>query len=345
VKLNAAGKLGVAITENDNGEQESLFSGTHTAIRKGNEFNKLTVIYTADRFEVYVNGVAVCDPLSVPVRLQPVNIALGLSGGGKSLAEFRRLTVWSADGLPTPEERLKNHEVPVKDSFRLPFTWPAVALREGRVTLPDLDMVKPLKKDDFNDPTTGWPQGKSENKGLVVDRGYKDGTYFIYKDFNGGYSYGGSGQFIGFATFVCQMEGRVVDDTRSSWDLWFGNDQQRKALIVRLNGAGKFRVALWDYDKGDQALLYSGSHTAIKRGNEFNKLTVIYTAERLEVYVNGIAVCDPVLVPLRLQPVRIALGVSGGVKSSAEFRRLSIWPADGLPTPEERLKAGALSVK
>jgi hypothetical protein len=132
------------------------------------------------------------------------------------------------------------------------------------------------------------------------------------------------------------MEGRVVDDTRSSWDLWFGNDQQRKALIVRLNGAGKFRVALWDYDKGDQALLYSGSHTAIKRGNEFNKLTVVYTADRLELFVNGVAACDPIVAPLRLQPVRVALGVSGSVKDTAEFRHLSIWSADGLPKPEER---------
>jgi hypothetical protein len=93
---------------------------------------------------------------------------------------------------------------------------------------------------------------------------------------------------------------------------------------------------VWDYDKGDQALLYSGVHAAIEKGHEFNKLTVIYTADRLEIFVNGVAVCDPVIVPLRLQPVRIALGESGPVKDTAEFRRLSIWSADGLPKPEER---------
>ncbi len=345
LKLNAAGKLKVVLTENDNDEQEPLFSGTHVAIRKGNEFNRLAVIYTAERLEVYVNGVAVCDPLSVPVRLQPVNIALGLSGGGKSSAEFRRLTVSSADGLPTPEERLKNREVPVKDSFRLPFTWTVAALREGRVTLPDLGMLKLLKTDDFKDPTTGWPQGKSENKGIAVQRGYKDGTYFIRKEYDSGWSYGGSSQFVGFSSIVCQAEGRVVDDKLASWDLWFGSEQQRKAIIVRLNGVGIYRVVLWDYDKGDQVLLQAGTHSAITRGNEFNKVTVIYTVDRLEVFVNGIAVCDPVLLPIHLQTVRLALGISGGVKSTTEFRRLSIWSTDGLPTPEERIKTGAVPLK
>lgn len=345
IKLNAAGKLKVAVAEDGVDEQEPIFTGTHAAIRKGNEFNRLAVIYTADRLEVYVNGVAVCDPLTVPVRLQPVNIALGLSGSGKSTAEFRHLTVSSADGLPTPEERLKNREVPVKDSFRLPFVWPIAALREGRITLPDLGAVKVIKTDDFKDPTTGWPQGKSENKGIAVQRGYKDGTYFIHKEYDSGWSYGGSSQFVGFSSIVCQAEGRVVDDKLASWDLWFGSEQQRKAIIVRLNGVGIYRVVLWDYDKGDQVLLQAGTHKVITKGNEFNKLTVIYTVDRLEVFINGVAVCDPVALPLRLQPVRLALGISGGVKSTTEFRGLSIWSADGLPTPEERMKTGAVPAK
>jgi hypothetical protein len=247
--------------------------------------------------------------------------------------------------LPTPEDRLKTHEVPVKDSFRLPFAWPASALREGRVTLPDFDAFTPIKSDSFKDPATGWPQGKTENKGFVTEREYKDGTYVIHKEFNGGYSYGGSSRFVGLTNFVCQVDGRVVDDAFSTSDLWFGNDQQRKAVVVRLNGTGKCHVVLWDYDKGDQALLLTVSHPAIKKGNKFNKLTVIYTADQLEVYVNGVAVCDPVVVPLSLQPVRIALGASGQAKSTTEFQKLSTWSADGLPSLEERSKTNVVPPK
>ena len=340
IKLTGTGKLGVGITKYDGGDQELLFAGTHAAIRKGSEFNKVVAIFTAERLELYVNGVAVCDPIPVPIRLQPVNIALGMSGGGKCSTEFRRLVVGSAEGLATPEDRLKAKEVPVKTPFAIPFVWPAISLREGKIALPKLDQLKLLKADDFSDPSGGWPQGKSENKGFVIQQGYQDGTYFIRKEYKAGWAYGGSRKFVAFSSFVCQVDGRVVDDVNSSWDLWFGNDQQRKAVTVRLNGAGKFKVALWDYDKGDMPPLISGSHAAIKKGTDFNTLTVVYVADRLELFVNGAAICDPVAVPLHLQPVRLSLGVSTGGKGAAEFRKLSTWSADGLAKPEDRLKAG-----
>jgi serine/threonine protein kinase len=345
VKLNAAGKLTVGLGEPDSVDPEPLFSGTHAAIRKGNEFNKLTVIDTAERLEVFVNGVAVCDPLTLPIRLPAVNVGLGLSGGGKCTAEFRRLMAWSAEGLPSAEERLKTREVPVKEAVKIPFAWPVTALREGRISLPQPDASKLIKADLFNDPVTAWPQGRSENKGIIVDRGYKSGIYFIRKQFDAGWSYVGSGQFNGLSTFVCQVEARVVDDMRSNLDVWFGNDAQRKGVTVRLNSAGKLKVAVMDYDKGDLAQLYSGTHAVIKKGSEFNALTLIYTGDRLEVFVNGIAVCDPLLVPLPLQPVRLGMGMSSGGKSTVEFRRLSVWSLDALPTIEERLAALAAPSK
>ena len=345
VKLNGNGRFRVIVCDYDKGDQSELHTGLHTSIKRGNEFNKLTLIYTADRLEVYVNGVAVCDPVPAPLRLQPVIVGLGLSGV-KDTAEFRRLAVSSADGWPTPEERLKNDEFLVKETVKLPpFAWPADALRDGRILLPDLGKARLLKTDEFNDLTTGWPQGKAETKkGLSIIRGYQDGIYFIQKEYDGGWAYGGSGKFQGFSAIVCQVEGRIVDDPVANWDLWFGNDQLKKAVTVRLNGGGKFGVVLWDYDKGDQPALQSGTHAAIRKGDAFNKLTVIYTADRLEVFINGVAVCDPVPVPLRLQPVRLAFGVSG-VKGKAEFKKLSIWSADGLPPPEERFKTGATPMK
>ncbi|HEV3384866.1 MAG TPA: serine/threonine-protein kinase, partial [Gemmata sp.] len=222
--------------------------------------------------------------------------------------------------------------------------WPAEALREGRITLMDLSAVKVLKMDDFDDRATGWPHGKSEIKGATVQRGYKDGIYFIQKEIDGGATYVGNAQLGAFSNFVCQVEGRVVADPAANWELWFGNDQQRKALTVKINSAGKLTVAITENDKGEPEQLYSGTHDAIRKGYDFNKLAAIYTADRLEVFVNGVAVCDPLPVPVRLQPVSIALGVSGG-KSSAEFRRLTVWTAEGLPTPEERLKSREVPVK
>jgi serine/threonine protein kinase len=345
VTLSAAGKLTVAVTDGDNHVLESLCSCSHAAISNGAEFNRLTLISTSDRIEVFVNGVAVCDPIAAPARLRPVSLALGLIGGGKCTAEFRSVKAWAAEGLAAPEERLKSHEVPVKDAYRRPFAWPVQALREGRIPAPDFSAERLLKRDDFDASGTAWPVGRSDNKGFIAERGFKDGAYFIQKEFDSGWSYVGSSQFTGLSSFVCEVDGKLLDDAGSTWDLWFGNDQQRKALAIRVSGAGKILVGLWDYDAGYLPTLFAGAHPAIKTGRESNTLSVVYTDERIEIYVNGVAVCDPLSPPLKLQPVRVGLGVSGGGKSGAEFRRLSIWSADQLATPEERLKSGAVPSK
>jgi hypothetical protein len=39
---------------------------------------------------------------------------MGMSSGGKSTVEFRRLSVWSLDALPTIEERLAALAAPSK---------------------------------------------------------------------------------------------------------------------------------------------------------------------------------------------------------------------------------------
>ena len=90
-----------------------LFAGTHQAIKPGQEFNTLTAILRSGRLEVYVNGVAVCDPLVLNVGIERAHPGLELNGE-KARAEFERITIWSADGLPTPEERLKSGEMPAK---------------------------------------------------------------------------------------------------------------------------------------------------------------------------------------------------------------------------------------
>jgi hypothetical protein len=48
-------------------------------------------------------------------------------------------------------------------------------------------------------------------------------------------------------------------------------------------------------------------HPAIRRGDAFNTLRLILRNRQLEVYVNGVAVCDPVLLDWELPSPRLAL--------------------------------------
>ena len=58
----------------------------------------------------------------------------------------------------------------------------------------------------------------------------------------------------------------------------------------------------------------------------------------VEVYVNNVAVCDPIILDEEIASPTFALlgGVDEESGGSAEFERLTFWRADGLPTPEGR---------
>jgi hypothetical protein len=78
-------------------------------------------------------------------------------------------------------------------------------------------------------------------------------------------------------------------------------------------------------------------HRAIKRGFAFNTLLVVLRGGLLEVYVNGVAVCHPVHAGLESTPAMLALGYDVWLrKDRVEFERLTVWSAEGLPTPEAR---------
>ena len=80
----------------------------------------------------------------------------------------------------------------------------------------------------------------------------------------------------------------MVGSTSPQWGLVIGNDKVRKNVWVKLNGEGHITVGLADYDRFETLpLLHSGTHPAIKKGEEFNQLTVVVRWPRLEVYVNG----------------------------------------------------------
>jgi hypothetical protein len=77
-------------------------------LKKGaNAFNTLLVVVHNRVVEVYVNGVAVCDPVALPLSSSTPHLFLSNFSDARpgSLARFQRVTIWSAEGITPVEQR------------------------------------------------------------------------------------------------------------------------------------------------------------------------------------------------------------------------------------------------
>jgi hypothetical protein len=131
----------------------------------------------------------------------------------------------------------------------------------------------------------------------------------------------------------------VSGDPAGSWGVFLNNYQQKRGIVVAIDGGGR----LWVKPSPTEAEKHRGpqvgpiTHAAIKGGDAVNRLIVIMHDRVLEIYVNGVAVCDPVVVDRDFTPAVLALGALSHAKEvRAEFDRVTVWPANGLPTPEAR---------
>jgi len=210
-----------------------------------------------------------------------------------------------------------------------PFAWPAEALWHGRIAAPDLSQAKELYRDDFGSLDTTWPIAKSAGSEL----GREQGTYFITA---GPGLVGGAGlEDKTYANFACQVVGRVRAES-TQWFLNYTSVTNDVTVRFHLNGLQGLEVSI--LNDGPPRVAQTIRHTAINQGEEFNKLLVVAVGNRFEIYVNDVAICDPIVLDEITPPGRFALGaVANHIPVRAEFKSFTIWSAEGLPTLEERL--------
>jgi hypothetical protein len=72
-------------------------------------------------------------------------------------------------------------------------------------------------------------------------------------------------------------------------------------------------------------------------------LLVVVRGRLVEVYVNGAAVCNPIVLDREITPAYLNPAVlpdADAVKAKkwtrAEFKRFTLWPAEVIPRPEAR---------
>lgn len=63
---------------------------------------------------MFVNGVAVCNPVEIDLPLEPVAVHLRTVANAPGRVEFRHFSLWSKANVPTPHERWQLGQVPLR---------------------------------------------------------------------------------------------------------------------------------------------------------------------------------------------------------------------------------------
>jgi serine/threonine protein kinase len=214
------------------------------------------------------------------------------------------------------------------------YAWPANELRAGLVPAPDLGRAEPLFQDTFADAKSGFPVGEARD-GF---HGYVGGRYVIVfrhrtvqlcrvplDRVRAGAPDNG---------LACEIVGNV-SGWQGLWGVALAGPGQEDRVTVHLGKDGTVRVAHRVGGKAEVVAVPPLQHPAIHRGADAsNTLLVILRGRQLEVYVNSVAVCDPVPLERALASPEAYLACSGPPDDAgvvAEFYRVTAWSVADLP--------------
>jgi serine/threonine protein kinase len=228
---------------------------------------------------------------------------------------------------------------PTTPALQPGFSWPAEALRQGRITAPDLSQARLLFKDEFTDAESGFAVMTTAGRSLR----YEKGSYRL-QHFDHGASRAHRLKPMPGGEFICEVVARVKGGPTNAWGVQLNNFEQLQGIRVGLKGDGSIQIG-----PGHSADFPAGfrgpqrepfSHAAVKTGEEFNTILLILRTGYVEVFINGCAVCDPIIVEKDWDPDRLQFTLHSTQGAEVEFKRLTVWSVEGIPTPAERLQRG-----
>jgi predicted Ser/Thr protein kinase len=316
-----------------------LLATTHPAIHKGDAFNTLLVIVRQRQVEVYVNQRAVCEPLTLTRDVAPGQLTVYRVPGGDGAVEFRQATFWYwsklSDVPPLTERQLAVDREPPPS-----LAWPAKALAAGEIKAPTLDrpavlpafnlaiLKKPFTVGTFSDGSTCAE--KAGRYQVKLPKAMRHETPLMW----------GRTEAGPLNDFACELVG-TAGGRSGQWGLTIASPPgaaapYRVTLMVRNDGH-----LLVEKGRDDATLkrLPALAHSAIRAGpRASNTLLAVVRGRTVEVYVNKVAVCDPISLEEEIASPTFALqsGEDDDKGGLVEFERLTFWRADGLPTPADR---------
>ena len=209
------------------------------------------------------------------------------------------------------------------------------AVEPKKVAAPSLAKAKRLYEDNFENPESGFPRGPIGEG----DHDYVSGRYILR--IPGGPSLQTwNFPHLPFPNSALQVKARVLGQGTDSWGIRV-NNYPFHWLIVSINNKGELFV-----EPDDDVEPFRGpsagpiKHPAIKGDEQFNTLLLIVRGRVMEIYVNDVAVCDPVVSDRDLFPTIYALRTQRKDAAAAdkpevqgEFEQVTVFSADGLRKP------------
>jgi hypothetical protein len=221
------------------------------------------------------------------------------------------------------------------------YVWPAEALRDGKIRAPDLAGIKPLLQDTFKNPASGFPRGK----GPLGAWGYRNGKYFIQRNDRGAHfcriPVTAEAAAALKDSFACQIVG-YTPQPHGRWGLRLAaleKADQWHFLSFSLVPRGVLRVIPRPAESQNLAEPVDARHPAINtKENVPNTLLVVLRGRHAEVYVNGVAVYDPLLLtqPISADQLYLLGSSNPNEVATAEFTSVTVWPVDMLPSLRKR---------
>jgi serine/threonine protein kinase len=132
--------------------------------------------------------------------------------------------------------------------------------------------------------------------------------------------------------FACETIARAKGRDSDGWGLYvIDAEQQGVGLKLSRDGRLEIRGSYKNVSNFPGTSVAPIIHPAIKRGDEDNKLLVMLRNGKLSVYVNSVAVCNPIELDASFKPTRLLLAARPASKGArAEFQRVTVWPVDKL---------------
>lgn len=196
-----------------------------------------------------------------------------------------------------------------------------------RLDAPDVSKLPLLFEDRFSNPV-GFPVRKDRGH----ECGYADGRYFIRINQNtAGWHNGRT-----FNNFACRVVGRATGPATGGWGVsLISPKDQNRGVFLAISREGKLQVLPSPFAQGAAATtgprIAPFRHTAIKTGDDVNELLTVLRGKKLEVYVNSVAVCDPIVLDRELPDAVTALMAftQSNQETRAEFSHLTVWSLEG----------------
>jgi WD40 repeat protein/predicted Ser/Thr protein kinase len=186
--------------------------------------------------------------------------------------------------------------------------------------LQQLLLIRPWADHNLLDPRSGFPSGKTQHG----EWGYANGRWFMRR--GGGWWYSGRGHCP--ASFACRVVASLTGLPAEGWTLEFSG------VVLRIDSEGHLHR---NYPGVPGEEIW---HRVLRPHGEPNDLLVVVRGRHMEIYVNGVAVCDPLILDRDVLPTGIGLRIdSRGPSVEAEFERFTLWPADDIQSLEARAAA------